>query len=136
MQRTLALRFEGMAKGAYVVTREAEKANAKRTDIQLDAVRGNQKAVIEIKIAYKWSLNELESALRNQLIGQYLRHESSRAGCLLLTHHGKKQYWEHPKTRDHLNFDNIVSYLDDIAQEIERESSYQVRLVVHGLNLC
>ncbi|MCX7110966.1 MAG: hypothetical protein NTX45_12755 [Proteobacteria bacterium] len=137
MQRYLASRLREMAKGAYVVTREAEKADAKRTDIQLDAVRGNQKAVIEIKIADdRWSLNELESALRNQLVGQYLRHDSSRAGCLLLTYHGNKQYWEHPNTRDHLNFDNIVSYLVGIAQEIERESSYRVRLVVHGLNLC
>jgi hypothetical protein len=136
MQRYLASRLREMAKGAYVVTREAEKADAKRTDIQLDAVRGNQKAVIEIKIAHKWLLNELESALRKQLVGQYLRHETSRAGCLLLTYHGNKPYWKHPNTQEHLKFADLVDYLAGIAQEIERESSFQVRLVVHGLNLC
>lgn len=53
MQRTLALRLEAAARGAYTVTREAEVADAKRTDIRVAAVRGNQKATIEIKIADK-----------------------------------------------------------------------------------
>lgn len=83
MQRTLALRLEAAARGAYTVTREAEVADAKRTDIRVAAVRGNQKATIEIKIADKgWSVKDLERALREQLVGQYLCHDSCKAGCL------------------------------------------------------
>src|SRR5437588_3992315 len=81
MQRTLARRIRDTARGAYIVTREEEVADLKRTDIRLAAVRGDQRAVIEIKIAdQRWSLTDLEGALRNQLVGQYLRHQSCKAG--------------------------------------------------------
>lgn len=136
MQRTLAQRLRDSAKGAYTVSREDEVADQKRTDIRLASVRSNQKAVIEIKIADKrWSLGELESALRNQLVGQYLRHEGSKAGCLLLTYDGEKSYWEHPETHVRMNFREIVDYLRAAAEAIEREQNYGVRLKVHGLDL-
>ena len=61
MQRTLAGRLEDKANGAYVVTREDEVADRKRTDIRLLTNKGNQKAVIEVKIADKrWTLSQLE----------------------------------------------------------------------------
>lgn len=136
MQRTLARRLKEMAKGAYVVTREDELADVKRTDIRLAAVRGNQKAAIEVKIAdTRWSLTDLERALRNQLVGQYLRHESSKAGCLLLTYDGTKKYWEHPETRGRLSFREAVDYLAAVAKEIERDMAHAVRLTVCGLDL-
>jgi hypothetical protein len=136
MQRTLARRLRDSAKGAYIVSREDEVADQKRTDIRLASVRSDQKAVIEIKIAdRRWSLSELESALRNQLVGQYLRHEGSKAGCLLLTYDGEKSYWEHPETRAHMNFREMVDFLKAAAEGIEREQNYGVRLKVHGLDL-
>src|SRR5258706_11818692 len=52
------------------------------TGHSLTTVRGDQKASVEVKIADSWSVRELETALRNQLVGQYLRHEKGRAGCL------------------------------------------------------
>lgn len=134
IQRTLALWLKYNEKNAYVVTREPEKADAKRTDIQLNARHGNQKAEIEIKLADNWSGNELENALRNQLVGQYLRHETSSVGCLLLTYHGRKGHWEHPKTGKNLTFPEIINYLADIGREIELEHSYDIRLFVHGIN--
>ena len=96
MQRTLAGRIRDRSKGAYTVTREDEVADRKRTDIRLAAVRGEQKAAIEVKIVDKWSMADLERALRNQLVGQYLRHETCQAGCLLLTFHGTRQHWAIP----------------------------------------
>lgn len=108
----------------------------KRTDIRLAAVRGNQKAAIEVKIAdTRWSLTDLERALRNQLVGQYLRHESSKAGCLLLTYDGTKTYWEHPETGARLRFREAVDYLAAVAKEIERDMAHGVRLTVCGLDL-
>lgn len=136
MQRTLALRLEGMARAAYTVTREAEVADAKRTDIRLAAVRGNQKATIEIKIADKgWSVNELERALRGQLVGQYLCHESCKAGCLLLTYNGDKKYWEHPGTGASMIFNELIAHLDALARTIEAEQNHAVRLSVRGVDL-
>lgn len=121
---------------AYTVTREAEVADAKRTDIRLAAVRGDQKATIEIKIADKgWSVNELERALREQLVGQYLCHESCKAGCLLLTYNGDKKYWEHPGTGASMTFNELIAHLDALARTIEAEQGHAVRLSVRGLDL-
>ena len=66
MQRTLALRMEDKASGAYRVTREEEVADRKRTDIRFLAVDGSQKAVVEVKMANKWSVTKLENALNSQ----------------------------------------------------------------------
>jgi hypothetical protein len=135
MQRTLAWRLDAKSNGAYVVTREDEVADRKRTDIRLSAVRGDQKAVAEVKIAdTRWSLSDFELALRNQLVGQYLRHASCKAGCLLLTYDGKKQYWVNPDSRKQMRFPELVSYLNEKAQVIEVEQRGDIRLSVFGLD--
>lgn len=136
MQRTLALRMEANANGAHVVTREDEVADRKRTDIRLSAVNGSHKAVIEVKIAdNRWSLAGLERALRNQLVGQYLRHTTCKAGCLMLTCHGRRQYWVHPETRKRIGFSDAVAYLNDKGRILENEALRDVRIAVHGLDL-
>lgn len=118
------------------MTREPEIADQKRTDITLSAVQGEQKAVIEVKIAGRhWSLSDLEHALRNQLVGQYLRHAVSKAGCLLLTYYGQKKHWLHPATRKRIGFLEVIAYLDERARFLEEESRQDVRLAVFGLDL-
>lgn len=136
MQRTLALRLKAHAKGAYLVTREEEVADSKRTDIRLLAVSGEQKAVIEIKLAdNRWALSDFERALRYQLVGQYLRHDSCKAGVLLLTYDGKKRYWMHPGNRRRLDFSAMVEYLREKARGIEAELRGSIRLGVYGIDL-
>jgi len=136
MQRTLARRLRDAAKGAYAITREDEVADLKKTDIRLAATRGDQKAVIEVKICdERWSLTELGQALRAQLVGQYLRHDTCRAGCLLLTYDGTKKYWKHPETGKRLDFAKMIEYLRCSAQAIEQGLEYRVRLAVYPLDL-
>ena len=138
MQRTLARRLVEGAKGAYQVTREEEVADGKHTDIRLAAVDGGQKAVIEVKIADRWSLLQLRQALCNQLLGQYLRDSNCKAGCLLLTYHGRKRHWErqvHPGNKEKLTFSQVVGLLKDDARVIEQERAYDVRLAVFGFDL-
>jgi hypothetical protein len=136
MQRTLAWRIDAKKNGAFVVVREDEVADQKRTDIRLAAVRADQKVVIEVKLAdTRWSLTDLERALRNQLVGQYLRHETCKAGCLLMTYDGQKEYWIHPVTGKRLNFDDMVAYLNERARALEIECRHDIRLAVFGLDL-
>ncbi len=136
MQRTLSWRLKAMARGAYIVAREEEVADLKRTDIRLSAVRGDQKAVAEVKLADgRWTLRQLEEALRTQLVGQYLRHAYCRAGCLLLTYDGAKRYWLHPESRRRLSFAQIVAHLNAIAADIGNAQGGAVRLAVFGIDL-
>ena len=135
MQRNLAREIRQRADGAYEVAREEEVADDKHPDIRLSVTNRDLKAVIEVKIADNWTLINLERALRNQLTGQYLRHSSCKAGCLLLTYHGRKQYWVHPETRKRLTFPELVALLNDKARVIETDSMHDVRIAAFGLDL-
>ena len=136
MQQNLAERLDARANGAYRVTREEEVADQKEPDIRLLAVKGDQKAAVEVKIADNhWTGPRLEQALRDQLVGQYLRDANCKAGCLLLTYHGRKSYWEHPDTREHLGFSELVAFLKDRARIIEEERLHDIRVAVFGLDL-
>ena len=136
MQRVLARRLIETANGAYLVTREEEVVDQKYPDIRLSTVKGNQKAVVEVKIVDNdWTLKKLERALRNQLVRQYLRDAKCKTGCLLLTYHGRKKYWKHPHTGKRLNFDDLVTHLKDRAGSLQEEGQPDVLVTVFGLDL-
>ena len=135
MQRNLAREIRHRANGVYKVTREEEVADNKHPDIRLSVANRDLKAVIEVKIADNWTPTELERALRNQLTGLYLRHSNCRAGCFLLTCHGRKKYWVHPATRKRIAFPELVALLNDKARNIENDSAHGVRIAVFGLDL-
>ena len=135
MQRTLAWRLREKANGVYKVAREEEVADRKKTDIRFLSFHDEKKAVAEVKISDNWSLAQLEEALRDQLLGQYLRHVDCKAGCLLLTYHGRKNYWRHPEFRNEMAFPEVVAFLGEKAKSIETETSHDVSLSVFGLNL-
>lgn len=136
MQRTLALRLESAKNGAYVVTREEEVADLKKTDIRLAAVMGSARYTIEVKIADgRWSQADFEHALEHQLLGQYLRHANALAGCLLLTYNGNKKTWRKGKSGKSLNFEKLVEHLTATAKVLERREEGRVRLAVIGLDL-
>ena len=134
MQRTLARRIRDKAEGAYKVTREEQVADRKCTDIRLLAINNDQKAVIEVKIAHKKSLADLDKALHDQLVGQYLRASYCKAGCLLLTHHEETRSWKCPDTGVLLNFYDMVAWLNKKAEALEQEKQ-DIRLAVFGLDL-
>ena len=134
MQRTLAWRIRDRAKGVYKVTREEEVADQKKPDIRIWTIKNDHKAAVEVKIADKYSLNQIDKALRDQLAGQYLRPSYCKAGCLLLTYHGRRSYWQCPKTGKRLNFSEGVEWLNNKAKILEQEKK-DIRLAVFGLDL-
>lgn len=135
MQPTLAWRLEAAAKSAYSVLRESEVADGKKTDIRLISPCGKHKAVIEVKLADKrWNIADFERALEHQLVGQYLRYDGCKTGCLLLTYNGNKKYWQAPITRKRLYFKELIEYLNVKANKIMSENS-SLKLIVIGLDL-
>lgn len=137
MQRVVALLLDLASGSAYSVVREDEVADAKRTDIRLLSRESRDRVAIEIKILdneSNWTASDLVRALEAQLVGQYLRHENCKAGCLLLTYRGRKQYWQHPKTKKRLFFGDLLEFLRVRAAEIAQRND-GVRLGVFGLDL-
>ena len=136
MQRILAWSLEKKTNGVYRVTREEEVAERKRTDIRLLSTVSEQKAAIEVKIADHWSVNKLERALKDQLVGQYLRHVNCKAGCLLLTYRGKKKHWIRPGTKGkRMAFGDVVLMLEETARNLEDRNPDDFRIAVFGLDL-
>ena len=136
VQRTLSWRLNEKARGVYRVMREEEVADAKKTDIRLVTVAGaDERVVAEVKIADKWSLTELAKALREQLVGQYLRHKKCTCGCFLLTYHGRKNYWVHTDDGTRLAFSEVIDVLREKARSLEREHWDRIRIEVFGLDL-
>ena len=135
MQPTLAWRLEAAAKSAYSVVRESEVADGKKTDIRLISPCGKHKAVIELKLADdRWNIADFERALEHQLVGQYLRYDGCKTGCLLLTYNGDKKYWQKPGSRDRLYFKDLINYLNAKANKIMSENK-ALQLIVIGLDL-
>lgn len=135
MQATLAWRLEAMAKSAYSVVRESEVADGKKTDIRLLSACGRHKAVIELKIAENgWRIADFERALEHQLVGQYLRYDGCKSGCLLITYNGQKKRWRDPVTRKYLNFSKVIDLLNVKAEYLMAKDS-SLRLKVIGLDL-
>ncbi len=136
MQRTLARRLKDQAKGVYQVTREEEVADCRRPDFRLLSANGIHKAAIEVKIAdRRWSLRQLETALADQLVGQYLRDADCKAGCLLLTGHDAQKYWLHPETGKRIKFAEMINYLNDRARQIAAQKEDLIKIGVFGLAL-
>jgi len=136
MQVWFAKRLQERENGAYRVDREALVVNDKETDIRLLSVRSNAKAVIELKLANNgYSVVDLERALEDQLVGQYMQHDDCRAGCLLVTM-SKHRTWRCPDTGSVIDFSSLLKRLQSLAASLEVRLNYQVKLAVVGIDLA
>ncbi|MFK5921447.1 MAG: hypothetical protein QM496_04665 [Verrucomicrobiota bacterium] len=150
MQRMLALLLEKDSNGLYGIAREDEAADGKKTDIRITTPGHDLKAVIEIKLADKrYTVADLETAIENQLQQQYLRHEHCKVGVFLITNHGghkhrkrdnsnrdlERKYWQHPTTRQRINWEDLLSHLQEKADELLTVDGSETYLSVVGLDL-
>ena len=84
LRREIARELEHIANGLYKVDQEAVTANENKTDIRLRSIVSNHEAVIELKIADRWSARELRNTIYDQLVTKYMAAENSKSGCLLV----------------------------------------------------
>ena len=135
IQVWFAKRLQERDNGAYRVDREALVVNDKETDIRLLSVRSNTQAVIEMKLANNgYTVPDLEKALVEQLVGQYMQHDNCRAGCLLVTMN-KTRHWDCPDTGARLDFEAVLGRLRTQASELQIRMNHEVRLAVVGIDL-
>lgn len=135
MQVWFARRLQDRENGVYRVDREAVVVNDKETDIRLLSVRSNAQAVIEMKLANNgYTVADLEKALEEQVVGQYMQHDNCRAGCLLVTMN-KSRYWQCPESGVLLDFEAVLSRLRKQAIALEVRMSYEIRLAIIGIDL-
>ncbi|KQN80551.1 hypothetical protein ASE91_11195 [Sphingomonas sp. Leaf62] len=77
----------------YSVTQESVTAGENRTDLRIELrLGGDEVVVVEIKIAHRWSRQELHDKLRTQLVDQYLIDGRTRRGIYLIVDLGLQPY--------------------------------------------
>jgi hypothetical protein len=117
VQNLLAKELHEARRGQYVVVREPEVARRKKPDIRLVNARFAEPVTIEAKIAERWDRDELERALSLQLVGQYMRDNSSQYGILLLCSSGPPHSWYLPDGSA-LSFPQLIAHLERQAAAI------------------
>lgn len=134
LQKYVAERLGELARGRYAVVREAEVDDKKEPDIRL-LFGGIDSTTIEIKWAHKWRLVELEKALTDQLVGQYLKAANSAHGVLLVVNADSGKSWSKRGMKKPLNFVDLIEHLSRIALQIESATPGVARLAVVGIDV-
>lgn len=109
------------------VVREEELDLRKKPDVRLHSSHPSAVVGIEIKIADRWTVPQLDAALERQLVGQYLRDPCSRHGILLVIHSGTKSHWREGDRR--LTFKEVVERLSGRARVLGYEKAVGLRVV-------
>lgn len=124
-----------LANDRYSAPQEVEIDLKERPDILIEHPKINPVS-IEIKLAERWTLQELVERLENQLIGQYLRAYNSRCGFFFLGYIDKnrKQHWEDPITKANLTFVQVIERLEVKALELLQKNAKVDRLEVVSIN--
>jgi hypothetical protein len=133
VQRWLAHELRLRALRKYTVEREPEVFNGKKPDIRLHYPTTGP-VVIELKVACKWTCAELEDALVNQLVGQYLRDARSRHGILVLAYVGAKRSWRLERGR-RVAFQQLVKHLEAHAKHLLTDRAVADELCVEAIDL-
>jgi hypothetical protein len=139
VQNWVADRLRVMQGRSYSVEREPHVAEEKEPDVRLRARATDASVPIEIKVANSWSVTELETALRNQLCGQYLRAREVRHGILLIVLQKKRaRGWQSTDASGYLTFEQVISRLKTLAAEIAGQSAdcAQPEIAVIDVSTC
>jgi len=135
LRSAIAHELSVVAKGLYTVDQESVTVDDKETDIRLRSSGSSHQAVIEIKVGdNNYSCSALVAALRDQLVGKYMAAESARSGCLLITL-AEDRSWVHPVTKNKINFESLINFLNEAAQKIMDDCCGNMQLMVVGLDL-
>jgi hypothetical protein len=124
VQNFIADRLRAKQARAYSVEREVHVVDEKEPDIRLRAAATDASVPIEVKdLESDWSLADLETALRDQLCGQYLRDRNHRHGVLLLVQRRTRPLGWRNAGGVMWRLEDVVSHLRNIAAAISAGGS-------------
>jgi len=93
-----------------------------RPDIRVER-SGLNPLPIEIKLANlkHWNIGKLLEGLENQLVGQYLRASNVRYGIYVIGNTEPTKRWKIPGTGESIDFNALVSLIQQRATELQAE---------------
>jgi hypothetical protein len=117
VQNYLAKELHDNRRGQYEVVREPEVARKKKPDIRLVNPRCNAPTTIELKIAQRWTVEELENGLSSQLVEQYMKARNSNFGVYVVCSSGPRRSWSTPEGTA-VDFSGLVARLAELARRL------------------
>jgi hypothetical protein len=134
MRRALAGELRNKANQSYSIDQEAVTADEKETDIRFLSTASNQIVTIELKLGDKRTGTDLFNTIEDQLLTKYMAADECRAGCLLVTIATNRQ-WDHPKTGNRIDFEELMAVLNEEANRLSKELGGAAKLMARGIDL-
>lgn len=132
VQGWLAERLNERARGRYRAARETEVADRNEPDILVSSTSADVQVAIEVKNGNKkWTVTQLEGAVRGQLAKDYLRPANRRDGILVVSLH-RHRTWRVPGQE--WDFARLIEHLKTVAQATRANDSGPVQVAVVGID--
>ncbi len=123
VQNYLAKELHDKRRGQYEVVREAEVARRKKPDVRLLNPRCSGPTTIEIKIAQRWTVAELQNALFTQLVELYMKANNSNFGIYVVCSSGPDDEWSTPEGTV-LDFNGLSAHLSALAATLREQTPW------------
>jgi hypothetical protein len=133
IQREIAKLLDTTRCGAYEVVREIEVADDKEIDIRLIQASLTP-TTIEVKWAHKWSFNQHLTAIRDQLLGQYMRGYRSQHGVYLIVNMDPGHQWR-PDGESMIELPELTVRLQAFADTLMNERGGGEKITVVAIEL-
>jgi hypothetical protein len=136
VQRWLATQFDARKAESYTVQRETHYADEKEPDITLISRHSGVELPIEVKVVDGLSVAQLEAALEIQLCEQYLRHDSTRHGILLLVYQEARALgWDLTPGSARVPFEPVLARLHQLAKRIRETSATAPQPIIAAIDV-
>ena len=134
LRQWLATQLSKRSNNKYIVPQEIEIDRQERPDIRVEhpSVRGA--ISIEVKLMDRWSLNQLQERLENQLLGQYMRDRNSRFGVYFLGYVKERSHWEDHASGRNINYEEVIQILTKQAFDLCSKRNDVAGIAVVGVD--
>jgi hypothetical protein len=134
VQNLVAYALDQRHRRQYSVVREPELTRKARPDIRLLNARCGGPITIEIKIAERWTIAQLELAIVDQLLGTYMRASGSGYGVFVVCSSGPPHRWRGAGGTS-LDFPSLVAHLSNYARKALDVASWAVDVALVDIDL-
>lgn len=121
--------------GRYNIPQEEELADGKKPDLRFLGVGFDGPVPCELKLADRWTIEELFERMENQLCGDYLRDIRSGRGFLLVVDRGEQKSWKLPGSTKRVKFDALIDALQKRWELISNRFPGVDHIEVIGIDL-
>lgn len=128
VQQWFASEFRKRQGLSFSIEREPLVIDGKEPDFRIRAKASDVSFPVEIKVVESWSLNDLEVALKDQLVGRYMRND--HCGILLLVHQKPRVRGWKCSDGSYWTLSEVMRHLMSLAIRLAEENKSQPHVSV------